>query len=130
MGMELYSLVMPLMAGDGGDGGNSIGAVLGALRNALGTWGGYVVGILGVAALIVGLWNIVTGMISHGKKQTNWLISIALLLIGGVLMGWGIKSVQSLANKDDVNNILHGQEVGGKQGDEFTGWAQGDKPST
>ena len=92
MGMELYNLVMPLA------GQNNVAQTLANLRNSLGNWAGYVVGILGVAALVVGLWNIITGMISHGKKQTNWLISIALLLVGGVLMGWGITAVRDVAN--------------------------------
>lgn len=49
------------------------------------TWGGYFFMLLGVVLMIVAIWQIGSGLMSHGKKQVNWAMSIIMLLIGGVL---------------------------------------------
>lgn len=53
-------------------------------------WAAIVVVILGVVALLVGTYMLVSGLISHGKKQTSWIVVILLFVVGGVLLfgGW------------------------------------------
>lgn len=67
----------------------SITSLLTNLGKQLNTWGSLIVFIFGLVAIIASVYMIVTGMISHGKKQTSWPIAIGLLIIGGVCTAGG-----------------------------------------
>jgi hypothetical protein len=67
-------------------------------EKALKEWAGLAVAIIGLACIFVSVWQISSGLMSHGKKQTNWAISIILLLVGGVLVAKeGFEFVQGIA---------------------------------
>lgn len=55
----------------------------GALKN----WFGLATTLLGTVMIAVALWQIGSGLMSHGKKQTNWALSIILLIAGGAMAG-------------------------------------------
>jgi uncharacterized membrane protein YidH (DUF202 family) len=64
------------------------------LQNATATlkqWGGYLIMLMGVVAVVIGVVKAVTGLMSHGKKDTNWLVVAVLIIVGGALLvgGWG-----------------------------------------
>lgn len=64
----------------------------------LGEWFSLAVMILGICAVAYAIWQIVSGLMSQGKKQTNWAVAIVLLLVGGALsMSTGFAFVQSIA---------------------------------
>lgn len=86
-----------------------VAQILTNLRNALGTWGGIIIAILGAAALIVAAYMIVSGLISHGKKQTSWLVVIALVVVGGLFVTLGFSAWAGMTQTGDANNILNGQ---------------------
>lgn len=49
--------------------------------------------IVGVVMVGVGIYQVAKNLISHGKGQTNWVVTIALIVIGGTLMltsGWSV----------------------------------------
>lgn len=50
----------------------------------LGTWIKLTIMIVGLIAVGYAVWQIISGLISHGKKQVNWAVTIILLLVGGV----------------------------------------------
>lgn len=66
--------------------------------------------LLGIVAVAYAAYQIVTGLMSHGKKQTNWAIAIILLLVGGAISassgfafiqgiaGGGKKTIEDLGN--------------------------------
>lgn len=96
------------------DGGNaSWSQRLESLAQSLGGWGSRIMLILGIASLIVAAYQIVSGLISHGKKQTNWLIVIALLIVGGIFTTVGLSDFRSLTYNQDVENILNGSGADG-----------------
>lgn len=67
--------------------------------STLGEWFSLAIMILGIVAVAYAVWQIVSGLMSHGKKQTNWAVSITLLLVGGALsMTTGFDFVQSIAS--------------------------------
>ncbi|MCC2248992.1 hypothetical protein JUJ52_03340 [Virgibacillus sp. AGTR] len=67
--------------------------------NTLGDWFSLAVMILGIVAVAYAIWQIVSGLMSHGKKQTNWAVAIILLLVGGTLaMTTGFQFVQNIAS--------------------------------
>lgn len=64
----------------------------------LGDWISLAVMILGIVAVAYSVWQIVSGLMSQGKKQTNWAVAIILLLVGGALsMTTGFEFVQGIA---------------------------------
>lgn len=48
------------------------------------TWGALILFLLGIACVIIASWMLVTGLASHGKKQTSWAVVIILYVVGGV----------------------------------------------
>ena len=60
-------------------------------------WGGYFIIFLGVCLIIISVVQIVKGFASHGRGQTNWLMTIGMLLVGGFLVGAGFTGVNKLA---------------------------------
>ncbi|MCL6663446.1 hypothetical protein [Paenibacillus amylolyticus] len=66
-----------------------LGKFLETATNKLGSWGSLFVILLGTICVIYAVYQIVTGLMSHGKKQTNWFIAITLLLVGGAISAPG-----------------------------------------
>lgn len=52
-------------------------------------WIALAVTLVGIIAVGYAIWLIVTGLMSQGKKQTNWALAIILLLVGGALSATG-----------------------------------------
>lgn len=66
--------------------------------DTLGEWLGLIVMIIGLVAVFYAIWQIVTGLMSQGKKQTNWGVAIILLIVGGALSATtGFQFVQDIA---------------------------------
>lgn len=100
---------------------NNIQQILENVANALGTWGNIIVLILGIAMIIVGVYQLAKALISHGKGQPpNWFIIIGLLLLGGLLIGTSLGGVANLVNTGDASEILSGTVADGH--DEDHGW--------
>ena len=63
------------------------------LGTKLQTWGSLIFIILGVVMLIVAIYKLATGLMSHGKGQpTNWFVVLLLFLAGGALVAAGTSS--------------------------------------
>lgn len=76
----------------------SLGNFLKNSTNTIGNWISLAVVLLGVVAIGWSVWMIVSGLMSQGRKQTNWAIAIILLLVGGVLaVGGGFDFVKQIA---------------------------------
>lgn len=60
------------------------------------TWGGYFLTVLGIIMIIVGLYQLASGLMSD-RKQVEWVKVISLLLIGGVLAISGIQVITNIA---------------------------------
>lgn len=90
--------------------GAKIRDILQSLANSLGTWGNIIVLILGIAMIIVGVYQLAKALISHGKGQPpNWFVIIGLLLIGGLLIGTSLGGVAELFQTGDAEEIMNGQ---------------------
>lgn len=100
MGMGLTAAWLAA-SGDGW----TINNFLSKAAEALNGWGSIVVVILGLVAIIAAAYQIVTGLISHGKKQTSWPVVIALLLVGGIFVAIGMSTGLAGTN---VGNIASG----------------------
>lgn len=74
-------------------------------------WFGLGVTLLGLIAVALAIWQITSGLMSHGKKQVNWGVTLILLLVGGALTATG--------GYDFVKGIAQGgkktiQDLGGQ----------------
>lgn len=56
--------------------------VLYNVRRLMIDWGAALMMVIGVVMIIVGIWKIAQGLISHGKTQVSWVVNIALILVG------------------------------------------------
>lgn len=45
--------------------------------------------VIGIIMIIVGIFKIAQGLISHGKTQVNWVINILLILVGALFCAGG-----------------------------------------
>lgn len=71
-----------------------------ALENAVTTlqkWGKWIVILIGVVMILIGAYQIAKGFISHGKQQTNWVVAILLLIVGGAFMVGGFTWLAGIA---------------------------------
>lgn len=69
----------------GAAGSWDIGSFLENSGTTLRTWFNAGLMVVGLVAIAFAAWQIVSGLMSHGKKPTNWGVAIVLLLVGGVL---------------------------------------------
>ncbi len=54
------------------------------VRERLVQWGRVLMMIVGVAMVIVGIFKIAQGLISHGKTQVSWVTNILLICVGAM----------------------------------------------
>ena len=95
-----------------------IGQWLQGAGESLSSWGSYGIMFIGVILIIVAAVKIAAGFISHGKGQTNWLICIGMLLVGGFFVGSGYTGLKKLADVGAANigNMSNGSGNGADQG--------------
>lgn len=80
--------------------------------NQLQVWGGSFIMLLGVAMVVVGIYQLAKGLIAHGKTQVNWFVVVALIIAGGALLAGGWTLVSTIA-KDGEKTI---KELGNSSG--------------
>ena len=70
-------------------------------------WGGLLVMAMGAAGVVWGFIQAIIGLISHGKKPTNWLVIIALIVVGGALMvgGWNLMNSIAEGGRTTINEL-------------------------
>lgn len=70
-------------------------------------WGGAFIILLGVAMIVVGVYQLAKGLISHGKTQVNWFIVVALIIAGGALAagGWALVSDIASGGKKTIEDL-------------------------
>lgn len=52
-------------------------------------WGGLALILIGVVLMLVAVFKVASGLISHGKKQVSWPICITMFILGGALASFG-----------------------------------------
>lgn len=91
MGMFLQSKMMGIPILKAGD-GTGVNKLLDNAKSALDAWGKVLMTITGIAMIIIGVFKIAQGLMSHGKSQVNWVVNILLIVIGTVFCigsAWG-----------------------------------------
>lgn len=76
-------------------------------------WFSLAAAVVGLVAIAWATWQIVSALMSQGKKQINWAVSIILLIVGGALTAsGGFKFVRGIAESGQTTiNDLGGQTI-------------------
>lgn len=87
-----------------------IGTLLQNATNTGKAWGNWLLILLGVVLVVYAGWQIATGFMSHGKKQTNWFIVATALVVGGAFMVGGFGFLQNIAagGKKTIDQLGNG----------------------
>lgn len=89
----------------------SISKFLGAMQNSLTYYVKIIVLAIGVVMVGAGIFQVAKNLISHGKSQTNWVVTFALIIIGGTLMltgGWTVIGNIAQGSKTSLDNMGKG----------------------
>lgn len=58
-------------------------------KEKIGNIGAGIVVLMGMIMLVVGAIKIGKGLMTHGQGQTNWVINILLIVVGGLFVAFG-----------------------------------------
>jgi len=86
--------------------------------------GNYIMILAGVILIIVAVVQIAKGLAGGGRGQVNWVMSIACLLVGGMLVfgGWNLAASLAETGKETIET-LGGGTIGGAGVEENGGGA-------
>ena len=104
-------LANALLAEGEGDSSWTIGKFVGNLQKSVTSWVKVIVLIIGVVMVGFGIYQVAKNLISHGKGQTNWIVTFALIIIGGTLMlttGWEFIGTFSKGTKGSLEDMGEG----------------------
>ena len=83
----------------------TIDKFLNTLNNNFQNWAALIVTIIGAIVMLVGIWKIGKGFMSD-RAQTNWVMAIGAILLGGVMMLGGWQLFRDTGS--DITNELQG----------------------
>lgn len=87
--------------------------------------GHYLMVLAGVILVIIAVVQIAKGLAGGGRGQVNWVMSIACLLVGGMLIfgGWNLATSLAKVGKDTMLSVANGEysEVDANGGSDFGG---------
>ena len=91
----------------------------------MGHYGSIIIILVGVAMIIVSIYQIAKNLIFHGKGQTNWVVTFALLIVGGAFAatgGWGLFAGVAQGAQKTLNDMGQGNaDKNGSSPDVFNG---------
>ncbi len=110
----LNDVAVKFMLDTGSSGGDKLD-ILKMMGNAgtyLKKFGNALMIIAGIVLVIIAVFQIVRGLAGGGRGQVNWVMSIACLLIGGMLLvgGWNMAAGFAAIGKDTVEEMV-GQDI-------------------
>lgn len=103
--MTLNMLATYILADDAPKG---ISNILKGASHQLQKWGQWFLVVIGVAMVIYGIFQIAKGMMSGGRGQTNWVMAIGCVIVGGLLSvsgGWGFVANLAKGSGEEIQNM-------------------------
>lgn len=92
-----------------------LGSFLDSAQKTLANYGSVLTSLIGVAMVIVGIYQLAKGLISHGKGQHSWVVTIALILVGGALAitgGWKMVGNFASGGRNTLSDMAKGSTDG------------------
>lgn len=115
--MTLNMLATYILATNNNGGSGSITNILKSASDTASTWGRYFLVVLGIVMVIYGVYQIGKGMMSGGRGQTNWVMAIGCLILGGALaVSGGWKFVVNIAqgSGNELNEMSQNENGSGE----------------
>lgn len=115
--MALNMLTAYILATNNNGGSGSITNILKSASDTASTWGRYFLVVLGIVMVIYGVYQIGKGMMSGGRGQTNWVMAIGCLILGGALaVSGGWKFVVNIAqgSGNELNEMSQNENGSGE----------------
>lgn len=75
-------------------------------KESLMTIGGAFIGLVGLVMIVVAIFQIAKALISPNKGQANWVMTIALLLVGGIFVVGSLSVIVNIAQ--DMGSAVQG----------------------
>lgn len=90
-----------------------VGTFLEGLSTNVESWLKIIVSLVGLIMVGVAIYQIASGLMSHGRKQTNWFTVILLFLIGGAFVAGGLKWAMDIAKggKETIDKMGTGSKA-------------------
>lgn len=67
-------------------------------KKAIENWGGAFIGMVGAFMLLVAAIMIAKAFMEHGRGQTNWMMLILMICVGGAMFVGGFDLMKKLAD--------------------------------
>ena len=118
--LTLQNVAFTLLA----DGGWSLSKFLGNSKNLIANVGAAICIVLGAIMVIVALVKVATGLLSHGKKQTEWVPIVVLGVVGILFLGSAALIKTTVATDSTSNDLTNAFSNMGTSDDalENSGW--------
>ena len=90
----------------------TISGFLSALQASVANYVKIIILIIGLVMVGVGIYQVAKNLISHGKGQTNWVVTALLIIVGGTLMlnsGWDVIGNIAGGASTTLDNMGQGQ---------------------
>lgn len=104
------------------DGDTSITKFIQTLGDQIQIWGKLIVFAIGGVMVIAGIYHVAKNLMSQGRGQANWAMTLLLIVIGGALMasaggGWTTLIQFSNDSKTTLDNMASGKTEAGENAD-------------
>ena len=89
----------------------TISGFLSALQASAANYVKIIILIIGLVMVGVGIYQVAKNLISHGKGQTNWVVTALLIIVGGTLMlnsGWTVIGNIAKGGSQTLNDMGKG----------------------
>ena len=100
------------------------------IANYIGDIGQWVIVLAGIVLLLIGAIQIVKGLASGGKGQVNWVMSIACLLVGGIMVAGGFTMIAKISSIGNATAKTMATSNYDSQYEVFTDGTAADTPKT
>lgn len=111
--VALFLATDPPADGDG----KGLAKFFGALTESVQGYVRIIIMLIGIVMVGFGVYQIAKNLISHGKTQTNWFVTIALIVFGGIFMlsgGFSVLRSFTASTKKTVEDMSKGTADKGK----------------
>ncbi len=68
------------------------------LNDSLGAWGGLLLTFMGIMMVVISVVRVARGLMSYGREQTNWVLIMTLMMVGGALAFGGGAYMTNMTN--------------------------------
>lgn len=122
--MNALNMAAMMFLAEGDEGTSGLGQFFGALTKSVQSYVRIIIMLIGIVMVGFGVYQIAKNLISHGKTQTNWFVTIALIVFGGIFMlsgGFAVLRSFTDSTKETVENLSKGQADDGTKAKNLEG---------